>query len=316
MEEKTKMKSLKSGDLINSRFKISKKIGNGSFGKIWLVLDTFNQNKELALKMESKQAKVKHLNYEARIYLFLYKNSSIHGQPIPRICHYGEESDYSYMAMECLGSNLETLFQQQKKKFSLKTIYMIGIQLLKRIKYLHSRRILHRDLKTLNIAIGGNKSNSHRIYLIDFGLAMKYIDSSGKHIEREEGKSAVGTMRFASINTQNGIVQSRRDDVESIGYILLYFYLRKLPWQGLKIKNKEELYKRIKEEKEKVDYSEMGMREELANPIFNMIENSQKLQFYQNPDYDVHIETFKNALKTMGEKNDFRFDWVKNDESQ
>lgn len=120
--------------------------------------------------------------------------------------------------------------------------------MIKRVEYIHSRRIIHRDIKPDNFAIGREK-HSHRIFIIDFGLAKKYMSSSGTHIRYREGKSLTGTARYASISTHLGIEQSRRDDIEAVGYLLMYFLRGSLPWQNLKAKNIKEKYERIKEKK-------------------------------------------------------------------
>ncbi len=106
---------------------------------------------------------------------------------------------------------------------------MLADQMIKRVAYIHSRRIIHRDIKPDNFTIGIGKS-AHRIYIIDFGLAKKFMSSTGKHIGYKEGKGLTGTARYASINTHLGIEQSRRDDLESLAYVLLYFLRGKLPW--------------------------------------------------------------------------------------
>ena len=116
---------------------------------------------------------------------------------------------------------------------------------MSRIEYIHNKNIIHRDIKPENFLLGVKKK-SHLIYLIDYGLAKKYKDSkSGKHIPYIEGKSLTGTVRYASIYTQLGIEQSRRDDLESLGYNFVYFLKGDLPWQGIKVKNKKEKYKKI-----------------------------------------------------------------------
>ena len=117
---------------------------------------------------------------------------------------------------------------------------MIAIQMLKRIEVLHSKNILHRDIKPENFVIGCG-SNQHLVYIIDFGLA-KYFIRKGEFIPYIEGKGMVGTARYASIKTHKGIEQSRRDDLESIGYTLIYFLNGELPWQGIQARTKTEKY--------------------------------------------------------------------------
>lgn len=143
--------------------------------------------------------------------------------------YYGIEKDKSIMIMDLLGPSLEKLFQKCNKKFSVKTVLMIADQMIKRVEYIHSRRIIHRDIKPDNFTIGHGR-NSHRIFIIDFGLAKKFMSSRGEHIKYREGKGLTGTARYASINTHLGIEQSRRDDLESLGYLFLYFLRGKLPW--------------------------------------------------------------------------------------
>lgn len=212
------------------------------------------------------------------------------------------------MIIDLLGPSTEDLFAYCKRKFSLKTVLMLGEQMISRIEYIHSRSLIHRDIKPDNFLIGtGKKKNM--VYIIDFGLAKFYRDAkNGIHIPFRDGKSLTGTARYASINTHLGIEQSRRDDLESLGYVLLYFLRGELPWQGLKAKTMKEKYDRIMEKKisTPVEVLCKGFPEEFQ--VFILY--TRDLKFEDRPDYGF----LKKILKTIMDSNkidlDSNFDWI------
>merc|ERR1719450_1913628 len=156
--------------------------------------------------------------------------------------------------MELLGKSLEDRVQSCKGKFTVPTAVLVAEQLLLRIEYLHSKGIIHRDIKPENFMFGV-KDKIHHLYLIDFGLSKKYYDQ--KHVQIRTKLSLTGTARYASINAHKGVEQSRRDDLEAIGHMLIYFLRGSLPWSGLEAKTQEERYRKIMEKKEDVPLSEL-----------------------------------------------------------
>ena len=211
--------------------------------------------------------------------------------------------------MELLGKSLEDLFQANSKKFTLKTVCMIADQMLERIEFIHNKHIIHRDIKPDNFVMGlGNKNQT--VYLLDFGLAKKYRSSRTlQHIKFNINKKLTGTARYASINALRGCEQSRRDDLEAIGYVLMYFLKGSLPWQGLKVDRREDRYKKIYEKKKATSPEELcaGYPPELAE----YVRYTRNLEFEQNPDYLYLRNLFKRILESKGYENDLMFDWIK-----
>jgi len=209
--------------------------------------------------------------------------------------------------MELLGQSLENLFQAQNKSFSIKTACMLGIQMIERIEYVHSRKIIHRDIKPDNFVMGRGLK-SHIVYVLDFGLSKKYWSSSHKcHIPFCRGKKLTGTARYASINALSGCEQSRRDDLESIGYIIMYFIRGSLPWQGLKINRKDDRYKKICEKKKETSAKDLcsGFPSEFEA----FVQYTRKLQFTEVPNYGYLKSLLKTIIKKSGFIIDFYYDW-------
>ena len=183
---------------------------------------------------------------------------------------------------------------------------MIAYQMVQRVEFMYSKGYIHRDIKPGNFLIGKN-SESNKIYIIDFGLSKKYVEKNGKHIIYKEGKGLTGTARYVSLNTHFGIEQSRRDDIEVIAYNLIYFALGKLPWQGIRSKNKKEKYKKIMELKQ--EYKEEKLCEGLPEEFPTLLQYARKLDFEEKPDYKNIKIMFKQLIKDNKQKLDWKFDW-------
>ena len=212
------------------------------------------------------------------------------------------------MVMDLLGPSLEDLFTYCKRKFSLKTILMLADQMIQRVEYIHSRLFLHRDIKPDNFLIGVSK-RQHYVYIVDFGLAKRYKDpKTGEHIPYKENKNLTGTARYASLNTHLGIEQSRRDDLECLGYVFLYFVRGSLPWQGLKAKTKKEKYDGIRDKKLETSIEELcvGVPQEFAQ----YMNYCRSLKFEDRPDYGYLRKLFKDLFYKMGYEYDYVFDWM------
>lgn len=295
--------------IINKRFIIDRKIGNGAFGEIFNGYDK-KTNKLVAIKLENikkKPGKPIMLAHEFTIYTDLSSNMK-NDTRLPKIHWYGIEGDYSILIMDFLGTTLESLFNTCQRKFSLKTTLMIGIQMLDIIEFIHKQSYIHRDLKPENFLIGINE-NRHYIYLIDFGLGKRFKNINKQHCNLLSGKKLVGTARYASANSHNGLELSRRDDLESIFYILLYFIKGTLPWMGLPGKTRDEKYQNIKNVKNEITV--LKLCQDLPVEFMNFISHIKSLKFNEKPNYKYLKSLFIDLLLKDDLKFDYNYDWNK-----
>ena len=284
-----------------NKYKPDKKIGEGSFGKIYLS-HNINTGEKFALKLENKNINPSLLEQEAYILCYLK------GEGIPFIKSFGISAEYNVLVMELLGKSLEYFFEKMNNKFSLKTVCMLGIQMITRLQYIHNKHILHRDIKPDNFIMGLDK-NSWKVYIIDFGLSKKYRSSRTlKHIKFSEHKKLIGTARYASINALAECEQGRRDDMEALSYVLMYFLKGNLPWQGLKINKKDDRYRKIYEKKKETSAEELckGFPKEFCE----FVKYTRQLEFEEEPNYDYLRNLLKKVMKDNNLEMDYVYDWV------
>lgn len=287
---------------VGRKYRIGRKIGSGSFGDIYLGTNIIS-GEEVAIKLENVRAKHPQLEYEAKVYKALCG-----GVGIPFLRWYGTECDYNAMVIDLLGPSLEDLFNYCNRKFSLKTVLLLADQLLCRIEFIHARSFIHRDIKPDNFLMGIGKKGS-QVNVIDFGLAKKYRDPrSHLHIPYRENKNLTGTARYASINTHLGIEQSRRDDLESLGYVLIYFCKGSLPWQGLKAATKRQKYDRILEKK--MTISSEVLAQGLPVEFSTYLDYVRSLRFEDKPDYVYLRRLFRDLFLSKSYVYDYIFDWT------
>ncbi|XP_010650105.1 casein kinase 1-like protein 10 isoform X2 [Vitis vinifera] len=288
--------------VIGGKFKLGRKIGSGSFGELYLGINV-QTGEEVAVKLEPVKTKHPQLHYESKLYMLLQG-----GTGVPHLKWFGVEGEYNAMVIDLLGPSLEDLFNYCNRKFSLKTVLMLADQLINRVEYMHSRGFLHRDIKPDNFLMGlGRKAN--QVYIIDYGLAKKYRDfQTHKHIPYRENKNLTGTARYASVNTHLGVEQSRRDDLESLGYVLMYFLRGSLPWQGLKAGTKKQKYDKISEKKMLTPIEVLC--KSYPSEFTSYFHYCRSLRFDDKPDYSYLKRLFRDLFIREGYQFDYVFDWT------
>ena len=271
--------------VLNDKYKLIEELGEGAFGKIY-VGKNINTDEKVAVKLQTDEGSIL-LRNEARIYNLL---RDVKG--VPRLKIFGKENGINYMVMQLLG---KTVISNN----NLNDVINIGIQIINIIRDIHSRGVIHRDIKPDNILYSLN--TKEQIYLIDFGLSLCYKDNNGRHISQRNSREIVGSINFISVNIHKGISPSRRDDIISIYYVLVYLIVGDLPWNINKMKETkiEKMYNNVFKMKQNINLlSKYGIHEN----IYKMYEHCLELNYSDEPDYDYLCRLLKgidlNNLKT------------------
>ncbi|OHS92748.1 CK1 family protein kinase [Tritrichomonas foetus] len=288
--------------IVGNHYRLRRRIGAGSFGEIYSA-ENIRSHRKVAVKLENMRTKVPQLSYESKLYSIFSG-----GTGIPRLHWYGTEDCHNVMVIDLLGKSLEDLFVMCRRKLSLKTVLMIADQMISCIEYIHSKNFIHRDIKPDNFVMGIG-SNSNQVFVIDYGLSKKYRDQhTHNHIPYVEGKSLTGTARYASVGALRGVEQSRRDDMESLGYVWLYLLRGDLPWMGLNGRNQQDKYDRICDVKAKTPFTKLcdGFPEEFVK-YFTYVRN---LRFTEKPNYSELRKMFRDLFNKLGYVYDYKYDWI------
>ena len=295
------MESYNNKNFVSNEYEIIKQLGSGSFGEVYLTR-ILNNGMLVASKIEEKDGKK---NSKLVDEYKIYKKMEMKGikKGIPQIYSCYETPKFNVLVMELLGKNLDTVFTDTNKKFELGMVLKLGYDIINLIEKVHNCGFIHRDIKPNNFMFGvGDKSKE--LYILDFGLSKRFYKNK-QHIEYKTNKSLVGTARYTSINIHLGIEPSRRDDIESIGYMLVYFLKGELPWQGLKKQKGIDHLELISEVK--LSTSIKNLCEGLPEEFFEYLNYIRKLSFEERPDYKYLKELFIKCGKNNNVRLEYNF---------
>ena len=297
MSEKSISLTLKS--ILFKKYLILSKIDEGSFGSIYLSKNILS-NEQYAVKIENRKIANPLLEGEAFILFYLK------GPGLPEVKTFGKTKNLNILIQTLLGPSLSSLSERYLINFTIKDICLLSIQMIERLEYIHSKRFIHRDIKPQNFLMG--VKDPETVYLIDFGLAKKFMSKKGKHIKFNINNNITGTPRYCSINALRGAEQSRRDDLESLFYVIMYFFRGNLPWQNLKIKSRQQRFNKINEIKKNYDYKLLCKN--LPRELYNLGIYIKHLKFEETPNYVFIKKCFNSILENIYEKNDNKFSWI------
>ncbi|CAD5216786.1 unnamed protein product [Bursaphelenchus xylophilus] len=288
---------------------VEKMLGEGGFGAVFKVHLESDPEKKYAMKVEKKLETRKHskLKMEIAILKAVAEERKKH-----KVSHFTEivdrakKSNYTLIVMQLVGKSLAELKGARPEKvFSTATGLGVGQQCLQAIEELHAAKFVHRDIKPANYAVGMDEQ-SHIIYILDFGIARKFVKSDGDLKTPREGIGFKGTVRFASITCHNGFDVGPIDDVESWFYLLLDISVPKgLPWKRLGDKHAVKRSKEVMRERFLHIFSDLKYKE-IFNQILGYIKD---VKYHETVDYNYIYNLIALSAKTAGVNLDDPYDW-------
>ena len=282
------------------KYKILKLISIGKFSSIYEGINIKTKEK-IAIKLEGIN-KYNLLEKEA------YTLFSIKGYGIIDLISFGKNNKYNIMIQPLLGDSLHKFFINHNSNLSKLDICLIAIQCLERIEWIHKNNIIHRDIKPDNFLFG--IKDPRIIYMIDFGLSKKYRSKrTFKHIKYTYTRKIIGTARYTSVNSLKGFEMSRRDDLEAFYYMIIFFFLKRLPWQDIKEKSRVQKYHKILTLKCLFNIDDYKIL--LPNEIRKMFKYVKNLKFEEEPNYSLIKNSFRSILYNIGHTENETFSWIK-----
>ena len=263
--------------MIANKYQLEQKLGNGAFGSIYQGSNVRTREK-VAIKMEPTNSEQKSLKNETRVYQYL---NGCRG--IPNIRWFGTDSNATYMVIDLLGPSLTQMIKNEQENLSLVSIAKIAVQMIDILEGIHDKGMIHRDLKPDNFLVHPTKGID-QIYLIDFGVCKTYLQSdTNEHIEMRKTNAMIGTPNFASVNAHHLLELSRRDDLESFVYTLLFLYFGNLPWTFI---SREEM---VKQKTELVE----NQNQEIPDIFVQILKCVRNMEFKQRPFYEEYKKMFQ-----------------------
>ena len=289
----------KHNNLFN-KYHVLKIISWGSYGVVFTGVELKNNN-EVAIKIQSISDSIDLKDEAFRLII-------LKGIGIPKYYTFGKIDNYQILVEEKLGNSLSQIKFNKNNSLTIKDYCMIFIQIIQRLKFIHKKGIIHRDIKPQNFLFGNQLKSNNILHLIDFGLSKKIISSkTGKHIIFKYTGKLIGTLRYSSAYSMRGIEQTRRDDLIAAFYMIVYLIKGKLPWQNLKGKTEMETYMKIYAYK--VNLSTKEFCKNLPEEFGFILEDLNKLKFSEKPNYEKYIRLLEQTIIKIGEVNNNIFSW-------